>query len=303
MSRCYTAVIWGVGSEFARNYNGIRLQEQLGCLKVLGVLAKERGIYKKVYGYPSVEYDDIFDMHPDLIILNAREEKRATVYHMAAEAGMDRGRILRGDVFNLPEFKLDRYMELRDNPVSIICDNCFGGFIYHRLDLRFSSPTINMWFEFQDFIRLVKGLRKYMSQEIHFDHYGWEAHRNSRYPIMHIPDAHGSRIYAHCNHTDSYGYAREKWEERKKLINYDNILVIMRAHNLDELAALDEIPYRKICFTCFKNRHRDIIYLPSDVLNKELWQVENAAAKGNWPFFNPIKLLLGDSGFMTAEME
>ena len=39
--------------------------------------------------------------------------------------------------------------------ISILCNNCTGGFILHDLGLRFDSPTINMFFMIWTFLTLL----------------------------------------------------------------------------------------------------------------------------------------------------
>lgn len=51
--------------------------------------------------------------------------------------------------------------QLRRKDISILCNNCTGGFILHDLGLRFDSPTINMFFHDLDFFDFIE----------HFEHY------------------------------------------------------------------------------------------------------------------------------------
>lgn len=46
------------------------------------------------------------------------------------------------------------------NP-TIISQNCIGGVIYSDLGLKFSSPTINMFIEDNDFVKLAENPRQY----------------------------------------------------------------------------------------------------------------------------------------------
>lgn len=44
---------------------------------------------------------------------------------------------------------------------TIISQNCIGGVIYSDLGLKFSSPTINMFIEDNDFVKLAENPRQY----------------------------------------------------------------------------------------------------------------------------------------------
>src|SRR5574344_2087328 len=50
---------------------------------------------------------------------------------------------------------------LTNKDFSIISQNCVGGVLYHDLGLKFTSPTINLYFEPLDFMRYILNLRKY----------------------------------------------------------------------------------------------------------------------------------------------
>lgn len=45
---------------------------------------------------------------------------------------------------------------LRDNlDISIICNNCLGGFLYHDYKMKFNSPTINLFINAYDYNRFL----------------------------------------------------------------------------------------------------------------------------------------------------
>ena len=46
---------------------------------------------------------------------------------------------------------------------TIIAQNCIGGVIYSDLGLQFLSPTINMFIEDENFVKLVENLEYYFS--------------------------------------------------------------------------------------------------------------------------------------------
>ena len=100
---------------------------------------------------------------------------------------------------------------------TIIASNCIGGVIYHELGLEFRSPTINMYIKSSDFVKLCSNLKKYMKYEP-------EQVNQTEYnfPVMKISD-----ITLYCVHYKTFEEAKEKWNQRKKRINYDNIYFIM----------------------------------------------------------------------------
>lgn len=56
---------------------------------------------------------------------------------------------------------------INDN-FTILCPNCIGGCIYHRLGKKFLSPTINMWLLQPDFITFLLHLDDYIDQPLRF---------------------------------------------------------------------------------------------------------------------------------------
>ncbi len=55
---------------------------------------------------------------------------------------------------------------LKKRDISILCNNCTGGFILHDLGLRFDSPTINMFFHGMDFFDFVEHFEYYIAQSL-----------------------------------------------------------------------------------------------------------------------------------------
>ncbi len=110
--------------------------------------------------------------------------------------------------------------KLINNNFSIICSNCIGGVIYHRLGKQFLSPTINLWMNQKDFLKMVLDLKSYMSKELVFIKGEYD------YPIALLGDV---KIY--FNHSKTEEEAHINWERRKTRINYDNLYIIMYDRN------------------------------------------------------------------------
>ena len=56
---------------------------------------------------------------------------------------------------------------LKNKTPTILSNNCFGTFIYHDMGLKFNSPTINLCFTIDDFIKLVNNLPEYMESDVY----------------------------------------------------------------------------------------------------------------------------------------
>ncbi len=127
-----------------------------------------------------------------------------------------------------------------------------GGVIYHRLNKKFLSPTINLWMHQPDFLKFVMNLDKYISEELEFVKTEYE------YPVGKLGDV---RIY--FNHSKSEAEARESWNRRKERIQYDNLYIIMYERDgitKDDILRLNQVICKnKIVFS--EKEYKDIDYV------------------------------------------
>lgn len=146
---------------------------------------------------------------------------------------------------------------LKNKDITILCNNCLGGIVYHCLGLPFLSPTVNLMVNSTaDFIKFCKNIDYYLKQqivEIKDD--------NVTYPVGMCGD-----IKLHFNHYHSFEDAVAKWDSRKRRINRNNIYLISNDYISDtEFVSREEIiEFGKlncknlIMFTSV--RHEDIPY-------------------------------------------
>lgn len=81
----------------------------------------------------------------------------------------------------------DRYEKrqrkrIKNDNFSIICSNCIGGFIYHRLGKQFLSPTINLFFNQKEFVKFILNLDHYLNANLEF------LETDTDYPIGKLDD-------------------------------------------------------------------------------------------------------------------
>lgn len=140
-------------------------------------------------------------------------------------------------------YKERKRLRLRNRTPSIISSNCNGEFWYYDMRLRFLTPTINLSFDMNDYVKMLENLRWYMEQPIQF----FEDPRYD-YPTGMLGD-----IEIRFNHYSSFEQAVNKWEERKKRINWDNLFVLgIDGDNCtyETLQRFDALPYQnKVIFT------------------------------------------------------
>ena len=140
-------------------------------------------------------------------------------------------------------YKEIKRLKLKNKNFTIISSNCNGEFIYYDMKLKFLSPTINLSFEMNDYVKMLENLKWYMEQPIK----PFEDNRFD-YPTGMLGD-----IEIRFNHYDTFEEGVSKWEERKKRINWDNLFVFGIDGDdcsYESIERFDRLPYKnKVIFT------------------------------------------------------
>lgn len=129
---------------------------------------------------------------------------------------------------------------LRNREFSIISANCCGAILTHDLGEQFRTPTVNLWFEAQDFVVFCENLKHYLQLEpvYLFD--------NDGYPVAKLGDI---KIYA--MHYKTFEEFKEAWIRRCKRVNFNNLFIMMTDRDgFDEslLERISKLPYNKVLF-------------------------------------------------------
>lgn len=147
--------------------------------------------------------------------------------------------------FNRQKFILRK--KILNTDMTIISSNCIAGIIYNDLKLRFMSPTINLYFQPNDFIKFLSNLEFYLNAEL-------EEYKDSdiSFPIGIL----NNEIKIYFMHYKSFNDAKIKWTERCKRVNLKNIYVIMTDRDnctLENIKDFENLSYQnKIIFTSKK---------------------------------------------------
>ena len=187
-----------------------------------------------------------------------------------------RGRFFRKYVRNY----YDR-SRLKNKDFTILANNCIGGVISHDLGLQFKSPTVNLLIRPDDFVKFIENFDYYKNLEIKEIEYNYV-----KYPVGMLGD-----IPLFFKHYHSFDEAVQKWKERMKRINYDNIFLMMTDRfccSYESLVKFEKLPFKnKVCFTakdypefphCVQvKKHSDkaCVYIITNVMNyfgKRLYQ-------------------------------
>ena len=148
-------------------------------------------------------------------------------------------------IFRRP-FSTYNRLRLRNKNFSIISKDCVGGMLAHELGIRFDSPTVNLYFSSNDFVKFCRDIKFYLSEPITED-----KDTDKNFPVGLIgSDEKMIRIY--FMHYDNFQQAKEKWYERASRINWDNLFFIMTDRGDEKtMKEFDSLPYKhKALLTC-----------------------------------------------------
>lgn len=140
---------------------------------------------------------------------------------------------------------IDR-VRLKNKDFSLITNTCLGGIISHNLGLQFQSPTVNLGIrDFDEFFLFCTHLSYYLSLPVE------QVQSDFRYPVGVLKGKYGD-VKLFFSHYGTFEEAVEKWEDRKKRVNYDNVIVIMDGDTCPDevLNRFDSLPIqRKMVYT------------------------------------------------------
>ncbi len=140
-------------------------------------------------------------------------------------------------------YKEIKRKKLKNMTPTIISSNCNGEYWYYDMKLKFLSPTINLSFDMNDYVKMLENLHWYMKQPI-------LPYEDSRFEF---PTGMLGDIEIRFNHYKTFDEAVAKWEERKKRIDWNNLFVLgIDGDNCtyETIQRFDQLPYKnKVIFT------------------------------------------------------
>ncbi len=134
---------------------------------------------------------------------------------------------------------------LKDVPFSILSNNCMGGVFYHDAGRQFTSPTINMAIDGEDFIRFLEKPEHYCA----INHFDFVSYPDLTYPVARLDDIEIRFVHYHSEEE-----CVEKWRNRVERIDWEHLFVIGTdrdgMYKPELLERFNRLPYRnKILFT------------------------------------------------------
>jgi uncharacterized protein (DUF1919 family) len=180
---------------------------------------------------------------------------------------------------------------LKQRDFSIISNNCYGGNFYKVLKTPYRTPTAGLYFMAEDYIRLLGNLKFYMDVELQFvEESRFDHLKGVDYPVGIL----NNEIEIHFLHYATKEEAYEKWERRKKRINWDKLFIMWNDQNLfreEMLQEFEQLPYQNKVFFSAKDRKGPSVIWIKYYKNKDHVQDMIKDRFKAWKYFNPVKWL------------
>lgn len=144
-----------------------------------------------------------------------------------------------------------RRAKLTNTDFSIISNNCWGGHVYRRYGLPYTSPTVGIYFFSEDYINFLENLELYIHENPKMIH----ASQSKYAEILHqkgqddVPvGVLKGKIEVVFLHYSSMSEAYEKWNRRAERVNMDNLIVKFSEMNHctnEHILKFEELPFSK----------------------------------------------------------
>ena len=180
-------------------------------LEIIQVVAvtSNANTFEEILGYPYISKKNIKDISFDIIIVMGNGIIFSEIEKEAIDLGIDKRKIISYKALQLPNLDIKKYLEIRRKPPTIFANNCWGGLIYNKLGLEFTSPFINMFESDEDYLKFLKNPRKYLNSLLELQEERYEPVLQRYYPVCACND-----ILLYFNHYSSFEEANECWERR-----------------------------------------------------------------------------------------
>lgn len=277
-------ILWGNSSKIDNVTATVERFAKEGDIEVIGICLKERACGEMAYRYPAVEVNAPVWSTADCVLVCTEHFTDEDIREVFG-AGAKREQLVPCRLIDMKGFSFSRYMKLVRSRISILSNVCWGGLTYHYFGLPFLSPTINLIFDDDGYIRFLENLEAMLKKEPVFQYMKYNAEEDLNYPVF---DLGGTKIYMyHCKNREQ-GFS--EWKRRSPRVNFDDLLVTMVTSSEEAAARFDALPFnKKVCFVPFKTKLKSCVYI--DCGETPVISYVNSYANGIRKFYDPWILL------------
>lgn len=301
-------LVWGIGKEYDSYTNQIHFEILKENIDIIAYVSRD--LYCREFEGKPVIYPNDIQNHDFEYIIICNTTRFQEICGQAQKYGVSLNKLIDARQLLLPCFDFSRYINLLENPVTIIADDCWGANVYHYLKLKFTSPFILCYMMSEDYLKVIQNLPYYIQEKLELYE---EGDRNRQRCPRGMIGTGDSKVILNFNHSISFEKAREDWEERKKRINWDNIFVKMTIIDEETAEIFGKLPYRKkVAFSSFQSTYESVKYLC-----EWNWNIENTIRYIGYDFmsyarnslegrkakdYDILKLLNGELDYMRKTL-
>ena len=287
----FRCLLWGSPKTLSDYYYVLQYYEHTGSIQICGLLSDD-AFFSSIYGYRLLRETDLHSCQFDLVIILSETDTAAGEMHQRALLlGIKEYDIIPCQVLKQVGFDFKKYRALKRNPPTIFSPNCWGGFTYRSLSLRFDSPFINLFLDHDEYLRFLEKPSWYLSCELRLKEYRRDTVLFKNYPVVECGD-----LTLHCSHYSTFDEAAAAWTRRKERIHPDNLFVMFCDEDPGRVDRFCHLPYeKKVCFVPFASNRHNVISVEWHHKNKKMKPINstvNEMALGIFPFYNVFDLLL-----------
>ncbi len=261
-------VLYGCGRYYRILKDDMKRGELDGEFRVIGVSDKNLPDGEMLDGWPLIPREKLPEHSFDSVYIMTPAYEREIREELLALGVPARA---------FEESVRSRYWDRSLSGISIFSNNCWGGYAAFTLGIECCSPTKNLWLADHEFVQLMENLDYYLSLDP--VPAGWEeaqTHSDEQiYPLLKIGD-----LTVHCNHDRTAEEAIEKWQRRKRKVDFNNMLAVFTTDLPEMEKAFHRIDglKNKYCLVPWESEYPRSIRIP--VKAGQTWR-ESAVATGN----------------------
>ena len=300
-------IVWGSYAEYDSYYKWFEVERLKGNMEIEAIVLNDENLFSMIDGISVIKIEEVLERKYDYLI-DMNQQARNSVERILELLKIPSDKVIPAEVFRQPFFDFERYIKVKEGNVSIIANNCWGGFTYHSLQLKMMSPFINLVVMPDDYLKMLSNLRYYMEQEPCFVKEEYEPTLQRNYPVIRFGD-----VDVYFLHYIDFDDAVENWNRRKKRLNYDNLFVEMIIDTYEQIERFVQLPYQhKVGFTTVPCDEECVIYFPvvengyvDKKYNGNAWNFFNSMANiygGEGKQYDILKLLNHEKDFMRVSM-
>ena len=299
----YRLVLWGMGKEYNRRVNLLKMYEKSADITIAGIVAKDAPNCLSVDGWNLLKKEELLQSNFDYIIIQS-DKYFGEISKEIVELGISQKKVINAKVLDIPYFDWQKYIEIKEKRLTIITNNCMGGMLYNTLGLECISPFKNLWVDPLVLCQKFKDIKGWIHKAPQFKEWQVDIHNGKSYPVGCIDD-----MVIHFNHDYLWEEAVAKWNRRKEKINLDALFLMIYAENQETIELFSELANSGIKGVCFVSEQfaeyakaNSVYVLKLMPGQKEFYETvnSNVTIEKNGMIYDLLGMVMGEKHYRMA---